>query len=131
MARSKQVPRKSNGMMSTKSTKRVFNAGSKKTFVLIDHKALGEIRRLQQETEKPMCAKAAFKRVVHEVMDDVKSGMRIQKKALHMLQSVAEDDFLHKHFEQAACLAAHAGRNTITVDDTAMIKLLDRIRDAK
>ncbi len=131
MARTKQVPRKSNGMMSTKSNKRVLNAGSKKTFTSIDHKALGEIRRLQQETEKPMCAKEAFKRVVHEVMDDVKSGMRIQKKALHMLQSVAEDDFLHKHFEQAACLAAHAGRNTITTDDTAMIKELDRIRDAK
>ena len=130
MARTKQVPLKSRGMMSTHGGHHV-KIGGKRTFTAIDQKALGEIRRLQQETEKPMCAKAAFERVVREVVQDMKFDMRIQKKAIEMLQSVAEDDFLQKRFQQASCLAAHAGRTTITTADTDLVERLERIRDAK
>ena len=85
-------------------------------------KRLAEVRKLQKSVEF-ITSTAAFGRITREVMATFKHGLRLQPKATEAIQTASED-FLHKLFRQAECLAAHAGRNTITVEDLQMVKTL-------
>ena len=92
--------------------------------VTINRKHLAVLRRLQR-SEKCLSSKAAFNRITHEIMDQLKDGMRVTPGAVEAIQ-VASEDFLHKHFKKAALLAAHAGRSTITPKDFDLIVELEK-----
>jgi len=94
----------------------------------IDVKRLAEIRRLQK-SEKCHTSKAAIERVARETMLMFKPGMRLRQETVEALQ-VASEDYLHKLFQQADVVAAHAGRITITPGDLDLVKKLDEIRGA-
>lgn len=78
--------------------------------------ALREIRK-QQRSVKPMLPRAAFERLVREIMAETNSGsVRLQRGALDALQQGAEDHIVEL-LKRSQTLALHAGRVTITNDD--------------
>lgn len=78
--------------------------------------ALREIRR-QQKSVKSMLPRAAFERLVREIMAETNSeSVRLQRSALDALQQGAEDHIVEL-LKRSQTLALHAGRVTITNND--------------
>ncbi len=94
--------------------------------VRFNFKRLVEVRRLQK-SEKFLIPKAAVERVTREIMATLKHYIRIKPNAIEAIQ-VASEDYLHKLFQQADMLAAHAGRKTIKKADMDMANKLDAVR---
>jgi len=131
MARTKQTARKHvNGafrkqMSSKPARKKTLAAGGIKK----PHRfrpgtvALREIRKYQKSTEL-LIRKVPFARLVREIAQDIKVGVRFQSAAVGALQEAAEG-YLVGLFEDANLCALHAKRVTIMVKD---IELARRIR---
>lgn len=78
--------------------------------------ALREIRK-QQKSVKPVLPRAAFERLVREIMQESSSqSVRLQPEALDALQQGAEDHLVAL-LTKSQKLALHAGRVTITPND--------------
>jgi histone H3 len=88
--------------------------------------ALREIRRYQKSTEL-LIRRLPFQRLVKEVAQDFKVGLRFQSHAIAAMQEAAEA-YLVSLFEDANLCAIHANRVTCMVKD---IKLARRIRGEK
>ena len=133
MARTKQIARKSTGgkaprmQVATKtSSKAVPSAiGLKKK----SHRyrpgtvALREIRKYQKSTEL-LIRKLPFQRLVKEIAEHIKPGLRFQSSAVKALQEATEA-YLVGLFEDTNLCAIHAKRVTIKIKD---IRLARRIR---
>ena len=85
--------------------------------------ALREIRRYQSTTEL-LIRKLPFSRLVREIAQDCKTGLRFQPQAIGALQEAAEA-YLVGLFEDTNLCAIHAKRVTIMPKD---IQLARRIR---
>ena len=85
--------------------------------------ALREIRRYQKTTEL-LIRKLPFRRLVREIAQDFKMGLRFQPQAIGALQEAAEA-YLVSLFEDTNLCAIHAKRVTIMPKD---IQLARRIR---
>ena len=85
--------------------------------------AMREIRRYQKSTDL-LIRKAPFGRLVREITQEIKAGLRFQKNALAALQEAAEA-YLVGLFEDTNLCAIHAKRVTIMPKD---IHLARRIR---
>ena len=82
--------------------------------------ALMEIRHYQKST-KPIIPARPFCRVVREICEDIKVGMRWQAMAVYNLQMGAESALVDM-FELANLAAIHAKRITIFPKDTLLVK---------
>lgn len=82
-----------------------------------------EIKRYQKSTNL-LIPKASFERMVREVSETLKKGMRFTSTAIEAVQTSAED-YLVKLFEDASLCAAHGKRVTVMDKD---IYLARRIR---
>ena len=85
--------------------------------------ALQEIKKYQQSTDL-LIRKIPFQRLIREMMQEVKTDLRLAKDAAEALQEAAEA-YLVGLFEDANLCAIHAKRVTITTKD---IHLARRIR---
>merc|ERR1712189_69973 len=85
--------------------------------------ALREIRRYQKSTEL-LIRKLPFQRLVREIAQDFKTGLRFQSSAVMALQEASEA-YLVGLFEDTNLCAIHAKRVTIMPKD---IQLARRIR---
>ena len=85
--------------------------------------ALREIRKYQKST-KLLLKKLPFMRLVKEIGDDYKLGLRWQNSAIMALQEAGEA-YLVGLFEDANLIAIHAKRVTVMNKD---IRLARRIR---
>jgi histone H3 len=85
--------------------------------------ALRQIRRFQKSTEL-LIQKLPFQRLVREIAQGFKSGLRFQSSAVSVLQEAAEA-YLVGLFEDTNLCAIHAKRVTITPKD---IQLARRLR---
>ena len=85
--------------------------------------ALKEIRKFQKSTDL-LLRKRPFQRLVKEIAQDVKEGLRFQSTALLALQEAAEA-YLVALFEDVNMCAIHAKRVTIMPKD---MQLARRIR---
>ena len=85
--------------------------------------ALREIRKYQRSTDL-LLRKLPFQRLVREIAQDFKKGMRFQAIALLALQEATEA-YIVGMFEDANLCAIHAKRVTVMVRD---IRLARRIR---
>ncbi|KAG6886124.1 histone H3.1 [Termitomyces sp. T159_Od127] len=84
--------------------------------------ALREIRRYQQSTEL-LIPKVAFQRLVREVAQDFRYGLRFQTSAISALQEAAEA-YLVDLFQDTNLAAIHARRVTIMPRDIALVRRL-------
>ena len=82
--------------------------------------ALMEIRHYQKST-KPIIPARPFCRVVREICEDIKVGMRWQAMAVYNLQMGVESALVDM-FELANLAAIHAKRITIFPKDTLLVK---------
>ena len=85
--------------------------------------ALREIRKYQKSTEL-LISRLPFARLIREISEDHRRGMRWAASSIEALQEAAEA-YLVKLFEDANLLAIHAKPITIQEKD---IKLVRRIR---
>ena len=85
--------------------------------------ALREIRRYQKSTEL-LIRQAPFRRLVRELIEDCRTGLRVAPQAFKALQEAAEA-YLVGLFEDVNLCAIHAKRVTIMPKD---IQLARRIR---
>ena len=85
--------------------------------------ALREIRKYQKSTEL-LIRKLPFQRLVREVAQDFRAGLRFQSHAIMALQEASEA-YLTSLFEDTNLCAIHAKRVTIMPKD---IQLARRIR---
>ena len=144
MARTKQTARKSmggkmmdNNMIKARnkmsrptvpeqgpsSTSTAVPSGLKKRRYRPGTVALREIRRYQKSTEL-LIRKLPFQRLVREIAQDFKTGLRFHMSAIMALQEASED-YLVGIFEDCNLCAIHAKRVTIMPKD---IQLARRIR---
>lgn len=89
--------------------------------------ALKEIRRYQKSTEF-LIKRLPFQRLVREITNDTKDGVRFQSAALEALQCAAES-FLVGLFEDTNLCALHAKRVTIMPKDMQLARRLRGERD--
>ena len=132
MSRTKQIPRKSTGGKAPRhqlATKLARASALARGGIKKPHRfrpgtvALREIRRYQKSTEL-LIRKLPFQRLVREIAQDFKIGLRFQATAVQALQEAAEA-YLIKLFEDTNICAIHAKRVTIDVKD---MQLARRIR---
>jgi histone H3 len=132
MARTKQTARKSTGGKAPR--KQLANKLLKKSApteapVKKPHRyrpgtvALREIRHYQKSTDL-LIRKLPFQRLVREIAQDFKNGLRFQGDAVLALQEASES-FLAALFEDANLCAIHAKRVTLMPKD---LQLARRIR---
>ena len=86
--------------------------------------ALREIRKYQKSTEM-LCRKGPFRRLVKELITDLKSEFRLQEKAAVALQEGAEA-YLAGLFTDANLEALHAKRVTIQPKDIKIARTIRR-----
>ena len=82
--------------------------------------------RFYQKDDKPIIPYRPFVRLIWELSEDRKSGMRWQAKAIQALQEAAEK-LIVELMELAVCAAIHAKRVTIFPKD---MQLVQRCADA-
>ena len=133
MARTKQTARKSTGgkaprkQLSTQAARKTApsycRAPVRPRRFRPGTVALREIRKYQKSTEL-LIRRAPFQRLVREICNDVKTGLRFQCSALLALQEASEA-YLVGLFEDTNLCAVHAKRVTIMPRD---VQLARRIR---
>lgn len=126
MARTKQTARKSTGGKAPRA-KLAFRAALKTLPNVKKRKrfrpgvvALREIRKFQKSTEL-LISRLPFQRLVKEIIQDFKSELRCQSRAIEALQQAAEA-FIVELFENANLCAIHAKRVTIQPKDMQLTK---------
>ena len=134
MARTKQTARKSTGgirprqHLTTKAARKSapITGGVKKARRYRPGTvALREIRRYQKSTEL-LIRKAPFQRLVREVLQDVKSDIRLTASSVEAIQNAAEA-YLVSIFEDANLCAVHARRVTVMPKDFQLVKRIRNI----
>jgi len=133
MARTKQTARKSTGgkaprkQLSTQAARKTApsycRAPGRPRRFRPGTVALREIRKYQKSTEL-LIRRAPFQRLVREICNDIKTGLRFQCSALLALQEASEA-YLVGLFEDTNLCAVHAKRVTIMPRD---VQLARRIR---
>ena len=127
MARTKQTARKSTGGKAPRL--QLAKMAGQRFGVKKPHRfrpgtvALREIRKYQKSTEL-LIRKLPFQRVVREIANDIKLGLRFQSHAIMALQEASEA-YLTRLFEDTNLCAIHAKRVTIMPKD---LQLARRIR---
>jgi histone H3 len=86
--------------------------------------ALREIRRYQKSTDT-LIPKMALARVIRELAENIKPGLRFQISAIDAIQSASES-FLVNLFEDTNLCALHAGRVSITKKDLLLARRIRR-----
>ena len=133
MARTKQTARRSTGgkaprkQLATKAARKSAPAtgGVKKP-----HRyrpgtvALREIRRYQKSTDL-LIPKAPFALLFREILQEEKSGTRIQAAAALAAQEMAEAFLVHRLEDSNLC-AIHAGRVTVMPKDMQLAQRIQR-----
>lgn len=99
---------------------RRMKLGTSKTRYPPGRVALEEIRKYQKTTEL-LLRKLPFQRLVREIAEQTKSGLRFQSAALAALQEAAEA-YLVSLFEDTNLCAIHAKRVTIQVKDMVLAR---------
>merc|ERR1712174_149398 len=131
MARTKQTARKSTGGKAPRkqlATKAARKSAPSTGGVKKPHRyrpgtvALREIRRYQKSTEL-LIRKLPFQRLVREIAQDFKTGLRFQSSAVLALQEASEA-YLVGLFEDTNLCAIHAKRVTIMVKDVQLARRL-------
>ena len=84
--------------------------------------ALREIRRYQRSTEL-LIKKLPFQRLVREISQKLKNGIKFQSAALGALQEAAES-YLIGLFEDTNLCSIHANRITIMPKDLRLARLI-------
>jgi len=134
MARTKQTARKSSGAQGPRkrlATKAARKAAPATGGVKKAHRyrpgtvALREIRRYQKSTEL-LIKKAPFQRLVREVLQSVKSDIRLTASSVEAIQNAAEA-YLVSIFEDANLCAVHARRVTVMPKDFQLVKRIRNI----
>ena len=139
MARTKQTARHSTGGkaprkdLALRAARKTYKAARKNAPIISGVKkprryrpgtvALKEIRRFQKSTDL-LIRKLPFQRLVREISQDFKEGLRFQSPAILALQEAAEA-YLVGLFEDTNLCAIHAKRVTIMPKD---MQLARRIR---
>ena len=132
MARTKQTARQSTGGKAPRkklATKAARKMGDHPSGVKKPHRyrpgtvALREIRRYQKSADL-LIRKRPFQRLIREIVQDLKTDLRIQSSAILALQEASEA-YLVGIFEDTNLCAIHAKRVTIMPRD---IHLARRIR---
>ena len=67
--------------------------------------------------------KKSFDRLVKEIAQDYQCNLKFQAEAINILQVVSEEYLLKLFYDSQQC-ANHAKRDTLTVDDMRLVKLL-------
>lgn len=116
-------PRKQMTRQAARKTGAVFGAVKKPHRYRPGTVALRDIRRYQKSTEL-LIRKLPFQRLVREITQDFKNGLRYQSSAINALQEASEA-YLVGLFEDTNLCAIHAKRVTIMPKD---IQLARRIR---
>lgn len=88
--------------------------------------AIRKIRHYQKNTGF-IFPSAAFERIVREIAQDYKYGLRFSEEAFRLLQYYVES-YLNEVFEDAVIAAIHAKRQTVQPKD---IQIARRIRDER
>ncbi|KAE9608714.1 hypothetical protein Lal_00020139 [Lupinus albus] len=115
-----KIPRMSLALIAArKSTTRI---GRVKKYHRFRHGsvALKEIRKYQKSTEN-LISKLPFQRLVQEIGQKIKPGLRFQSMAISTLQEASET-YLVKLFEDSIFCAKHAKRVTIIPDDMKLAR---------
>jgi histone H3/H4 len=131
MARTKQVPKKSNGKANqgkkpasakskSKDSEKKIGIGRKVHRFKPGTVALREIRRYQKSTNN-LLRGAPFRRLVREVALEYKNDLRFTHTAMEAIQEAAET-YLVSLFEDTNLCALHAKRVTITPKDLALAR---------
>ena len=129
MARTKQTARKlttgkaPRKQLATKTARKVSGGVKKPHRYRPGTVALREIRKYQKSTQL-LIRKLPFQRLVHEIAQGFKTGLRFQTTAIIALQEASEA-YLVGLFEDTNLCAIHAKRITIMPKD---IQLARRIR---
>ncbi|OIV96989.1 hypothetical protein TanjilG_31880 [Lupinus angustifolius] len=84
--------------------------------------ALKEIKKYQKSTEN-LIPKLPFQRLVQEIGQKIKPGLRFQDIAIASLQEAAEA-YVVKLFEDTLFCATHAKRVTIVPDDMKLARMM-------
>eukprot|EP00947_MAST-08B_sp_MAST-8B-sp1_P005816 g5816.t1 len=129
MARTKQTARKSTGgkaprkQLATKAARKAASTTGGPHRYRPGTVALREIRKYQKSTEL-LIRKLPFQRLVKEIAQDFKTGLRFQSTAILAMQEASEA-YLVGLFEDTNLCAIHAKRVTIMPKD---MQLARRIR---
>lgn len=124
MARSKETASKKIAKKANKAKKSASASGVKKSFRWRPGTvALREIRRLQKSTDL-LLRKAPFQRLVRELAENHKKGLRFQSSAIQALQEATESYAVSLLSDTNLC-AIHTRRVTIMPRD---IELARRLR---
>jgi histone H3 len=84
--------------------------------------SLREIRRYQKSTEL-LIKKAPFQRIVREIAEEFKDGVRFEKGAIEALQHATEA-YMIEFLEKANAVATEDGRVTLSLKDVRTAKKL-------
>lgn len=129
MAFAKQTAAKSKGAkraLGSKKAKKSASSGAsgmKKSFRWRPGTvALREVRKLQKSTET-LIAKAPFSRLVREVAETHKAGLRFQASAVAAIQEASEAFVVSLLADSTIC-ALHAGRVTTMPRDLQLVRRL-------
>ena len=131
MARTKQTARKSTGGKAPRkqlATKAARNSGPSSGGVKKPRRyrpgtvALREIRKFQRSTDL-LLRKSCFQKLVREIAQDFKEGLRFQSLAVLALQEAAEA-YLVGLFEDSNLCTIHAKRVTVFPKDITIVRRL-------
>lgn len=132
MARTKQTSRKSSGGKAPRkelmthasrgANTRSYGGVKKPHRWRPDTVALREIRRMQS-TYGLIIPKLPFQRLVREIAQSIRPGLRFRSYALHALQEATEA-FIVQRFEAAQVCSIHANRVTVQVSDMGLVNYL-------
>ena len=89
-----------------------------------EKKQLFRMKRLQR-ADKFMMRKTEFERVVREIGQKIKPGLRWNPHAIQALQ-VGSEAFLNDRMEKGAAAATHAGRKTTGPSDLKLVEKLSQ-----
>ena len=123
MARTKETGKKSGVKKAAKAKKAAGASGVKKSFRWRPGTvALREVRRYQKSTEL-LLRKAPFQRLVRELAENHKKGLRFQSSAVQALQEATEAYTISLLSDTNLC-AIHTRRVTIMPRDVELARRL-------
>ena len=125
----KRKPRSTKGdgktpgkQLATKAAKKNATPKPRKSYAII---ALHEMRRFQKSVDL-LIPLLPFQRLIHEIAQDFKMGLRFQSAAILALQEAAES-WLVSLFESANLCAIHRGCQTIAPKDFWLVRSIHHI----
>lgn len=80
-----------------------------------------EIRREQKKSDKVTIPKLPFQRLVREIAEECKEGVRFQASAIEALQEASEQ-YVTELLEEAYEMSIHRGRITLMAKDVELCR---------